>query len=204
MYPLFTLLRTDRPRRLPPVPRLLMLLLVWAAVSCSQTPRETLPSEAFEREGPIQESWEVLFHLREDGLDRLEIRAGYMAKYETSDSTYTVLTPDADTGRVQVVWFDRSGVRQGTMYSDKLHYYESEQRLLARGNVVALTVDSTRLETDRLRWERETESLHAPGFARIITPTERIRGYELVSDEQLDNYSLARVTGQVRIKEGSN
>lgn len=181
-----------------------LLLIVLLAAACSRTPREELPSEAFEPEQPDQESWGAVYRLQEDGDPLLEIHAGYMARHETQDSTYTLMTPRSDSTQVELFWFDNSGGRQGTMYGDKVYYYETDQHLIAEGNVVAITRDSTRLETERLRWNRESETLRAPGFARIITEDERIQGYDLTSDERLENYSLARVTGQVRVEEGTN
>lgn len=181
-----------------------VLLVIVLLASCSRTPREDLPSEAFEPDRPAQESWGAVYRLQENGDTRLEIRAGYMARHETDDSTYTLVTPDSDSTQVELFWFDTSGRREGTMYSDQLYYYDEDQRLVAEGNVVAVTSDSTRLETERLRWNRETETLHAPGFARIVTAGERVQGYDLTTDERLENYSLVRVTGQVRIKEGGD
>jgi LPS export ABC transporter protein LptC len=183
---------------------LCVLAVIVALVSCSRTPREDLPSEAFEPEGPDQESWGAVYRLQEHGEPRLTIDAGYMARHETEDSTYTLMTPGSDSVQVEVFWLDASGEREGMMYSDRVYFYETDQRLVAEGNVVAIMGDSTRLETERLRWNREKEMLRAPGFARITTPTEQIQGYELTSDERLENYSLARVTGQVRIQEGND
>ena len=183
---------------------LIGLLLVGMTAACSRSPRENLPSDAFEPDQPDQESWGAVYRLRENGEPRLEINAGYMARHETQDSTYTLMTPASDSVQVELVWFDDAGRRQGTMYGDKVYYYENDQRLVAEGDVVAITRDSTRLETDRLRWNREAETLHAPGFARIITEDERIQGYDLTADERLESYSLARVTGQVRVTEGTD
>ncbi len=181
-----------------------VLLAVLLFVSCSRTPREELPSDAFEPAQPDQESWGAVYRLQENGDPLLEIHAGYMARHETEDSTYTLMKPGSDSVQVELYWFDDTGGRQGTMYGDQVYYYEDEQRLVAEGNVLAVTRDSTRLETERLRWNRESERLRAPGFARIITEDERIQGYDLTADEGLENYSLARVTGQVRVREGTD
>jgi lipopolysaccharide assembly outer membrane protein LptD (OstA) len=83
--------------------------------------------------------------------------------------------------------------------ADSIFYYNGERRFEARGNVVATTTDK-RLETERLRWNEQSERVHAPGFVRITTPKDQIEGYELRGDEGLENYEIANVTGQVTLE----
>ena len=49
-----------------------------------------------------------------------------------------------------------------------------------------------------------TLAVRTPGFVRIRTPKENVQGYNLVADEDLETYTLARVTGQVTYEEDTD
>lgn len=159
--------------------------------------------DAFNDEAPVQESWNVHMNVNEGAHPRLRIRAGHMARYEHGDSTYTLLhSPDsAAKRRVVVHLFDTQGDSSSTIRADRLFYYDEERRFEARGDVVATTAEQKRLETERLLWNEDMRQIRAPGFVRITTPSDRIEGYGLKGGENLQNYNIADVTGQVTLEE---
>lgn len=162
---------------------------------------------------PEQESWDVRLGMSEDGRPRAHILAPYMAKYEREDSSYALLLPAADSldadrlsadslgVRVTAYLFDEQGDSSATLKADRMVYLDEEGRFEARGNVVVVTREGKRLESEHLVWFEAKREVRTPGFVKITTPTERIQGYNLVSDESLDQYTLARVTGQVMIED---
>lgn len=158
---------------------------------------------------PVQESWDVRFSVNESPLGqeatlpRLELQAAYMAAYEQGDTTFTVLHGGADSTehRVTALIFDAAGDTSATVRADRMIYHEYDRRFEARGAVTVATAGGRHLETEELYWNERDETVRAPGFARITTATERIQGYGLVADEQLETYTLARVTGQVTLEE---
>ena len=161
-----------------------------------------------EADEPDQESWDVRFGTSEGGRPRYQIVAPYMAKYERKDSSYTLLLPgeeseevDSLAVRVTAYLFDEKGDSSATIDANRMLYFEEEGRFEARGNVIVVTQEKKRLESEHLLWYEAEHEVRTPGFVKITTPTERIQGYELVSDENLDEYTLARVTGQVTIEE---
>lgn len=159
--------------------------------------------EAFDEEAPVQESWNARLNVNEGPRPRLRIQAGHMARYERGDSTYTLLhSPDSmETQRVVAHLFDAQGDSSSTIRADRLFYYDEERRFEAHGDVVATTAEQKRLETERLLWNEDTRQIRAPGFVRITTPSDRIEGYSLKGDENLQNYNIADVTGQVTLDE---
>ena len=152
---------------------------------------------------PSQQSWNVSFKIREGSHPRVHIEAGHLAKYEQEDSTYTLMRPHPDSlsQRVRVDLFDAEGDSSATIRADQVFHYEEERRYKAQGNVVVKTSEGKRLESEELYWNEAARMVSAPGFVRITTPDERIQGYELTGDEQLENYTLARVTGQVTLED---
>ncbi|MEX0746458.1 MAG: LPS export ABC transporter periplasmic protein LptC [Rhodothermales bacterium] len=156
---------------------------------------------------PTQESWDVRYFVTETGIDsesslpRVEIRAAHMATFETPDSVYTVMRGDSLTPRIIAYFFDEVGDTSAVLNAGRIILHEKERTFEATGNVDVVTPEDKRLEGEHLLWYEETRTLETPGFVRIITPTEQVQGYDLVADEDLDKYTLKRMTGQVIVEE---
>lgn len=185
-----------------------MLALAALALLSAGCGREAAPPSMDDvRAGsePVSEAWEVRFVISEaagqadDSRPRIIIYADYMAGFETADSTYTEMRSEADGRQIEAFLHDEAGDTSAVIRSDRLILREEERRFEAFGNVRVRTSDDKTLESEHLVWIEDDRMVRTPGFVRIETPTERIQGYSLVADEDLETYSLARVTGQVTI-----
>lgn len=134
---------------------------------------------------------------------RALVRAAYLARFERADSTFARFGPAApeDTTRVTVRVFDDDGVLTSTVRSDRLLYFDEERRFIAEGRVVVRTESGKTLRSEELTWDEAGRSLQTDGFVQITTPDEDLQGYRLVSDEDMETYTLARITGQVKVEE---
>ncbi|NNF03889.1 MAG: hypothetical protein HKN17_05425, partial [Rhodothermales bacterium] len=123
-------------RRGRPAGRLPVLALSAVLVVCgcqSRQPPVTVESVLAE-DAPDQESWSPRMFISEDGVRRIHMRAAYMARYETPDSTYMVLgAGDAPGQRVRVDLFDENGDSSAVVFADRITYFERERRFDARG-----------------------------------------------------------------------
>lgn len=177
---------------------------------CQQQPRGDFDAaEVEEAMRPDQESWDVHYVITEvnegeaASQPRLALVAGYMARYEVPDSTYLLLKPDtsAQEQRVRAYLFDAAGDSSAVVVADQMRYLEAARRFEAWGEVEVETQEGRRLESERLHWFEDTRQLTTEGFVRITTEHEQIQGYDLVADEDLEAYTLARVTGQVTVED---
>lgn len=190
-----------------------MLLLAALLAGCArdEAPTPTL-AEVRAEQGPEQESWGAVFRISDEGVRRVHLSAGYMARYERGDSTYLDLYTEAPTegavpdslanaglgkGRVTAYLFDAAGDSSAVLTADRARYYENDRLFEAEGQVVVTTGTGRRLETERLLWREDEQQVDTDGFVRITTPTEQIQGYDLTADEDLETYTLLRVTGRV-------
>lgn len=183
------------------------MLIACFVAGCEREPATAPSMEDVRSEiSPHQESWDVHYRVSETNADavesrpRLDIDANYMATYETEDSTYTLMLGDS-LQRVTAQFYDEVGDSSATVRANRLILYEEEDRFEARGNVVATTPDDRMLESEHLIWYEKEREVRTPGFVRITTPQERVQGYDLVADENLESYTLRRVTGQVLVEE---
>ncbi|WP_456429889.1 LPS export ABC transporter periplasmic protein LptC [Rhodocaloribacter sp.] len=172
--------------------------LVVLGAGCERRAASPVAVDQIRVDLPDHESWQARFYVSEDGIPRMEITAAYMAEFEREDSTYMVLTglPDSLGPRVTVFLFDAEGDSSATLTADQVYYYENEQRFEAQGNVIVVTREGRRLESEDLHWDERKRKVRTPGFVRITTETERIQGYNLEADEDLATYRLVRVTGR--------
>jgi len=146
--------------------------------------------------GPTTESWDPVMHISENGLPRLVLRAGYMARYETPDSTYLVLSAVEDgKDRVRVDIFDTEGDSSATVFSNRILYFERARRFVARGNVIVNAKDDRHLFAEHLDWSQKTARVSTPGYVTLKTPTQVLNGFEFDADEQLYDFRMKRVSG---------
>ena len=156
---------------------------------------------------PVQESWNVRYFVNETPMDsetsipRVEIRAASMATFETADSTYTLMKGDSLQRRVIAYFYDEAGDTSAVLHANRLMLFDKQHRFEAKGDVAVLTPEDKRLQSEHLVWYEDNRTLETPGFVRIQTPTERVQGYDLVADEDLETYTLRRMTGQVTVEE---
>ena len=167
---------------------------------------------------PDQITEDARFFIYEDNRPRALVEARRMERYEREDSTYTLLrghlgdspgragpgsgASDSTKGRVSArIYDEKSDSIAATIRANRLIYRDEERRFDARGRVVVTTTGGKRLESEHLAWLEEERRIQTPGFVRITTPTDRIQGYGLRADENLDTYHLRRVTGQVAVEE---
>lgn len=179
------------------------VLLVGLAACERQARPVPLTTEADVENLPDQESWDAHFFVSEEGRPRLEIRAAHLEQYEREDSTFMRLTggDEAPAAPVVVHVFDERGDSTATLTADRVYYFDTEQRFEAEGNVVVVTGTGRRLESEHLTWLEAEKTIHVPGFVRLVTPRERLQGYNLDADETLENFVLRRVTGRGRVEE---
>ena len=178
------------------------LLAVGLLAGCSRR-GDVIPSDVASEDLPDQETWDVALSLSMEGRPRALVRAPYLARFERADSTFARFGPAApgDTARVGVQVYDDAGLPTATVESDRLVYFDEERRFVAEGRVVVRTETGKTLRSEALTWDEADHSLRTDGFVQIVTPEERLQGYRLVADEDLETYSLARITGQVTVRE---
>jgi len=164
---------------------------------------DAIPPEVVLEDLPDQETWDATLALSMDGRRRALVHAPYLARFEHRDSTFARFGPadGRDTTRVHVEVFDEAGAPSATVDSDRLTYFDAERRFVAEGDVVVRTETGKTLRAEVLTWDEAARRLRTDGFVRITSPDEQIQGYRLDADENLDTYSLARITGQVRVEE---
>ncbi|MDX9790496.1 MAG: LPS export ABC transporter periplasmic protein LptC [Candidatus Kapabacteria bacterium] len=126
------------------------------------------------------------------------------------DSGYTKAILRAEKGRIyqdnretfldnslSVDFFSKySGARISQLTADSARIDDVTKNMLAQGNVVVIS-DSTgnKLETEILEWNNSTQKIYSNEFVKITTRNEIITGFGFISDQNLNNYKINKVSG---------
>ena len=152
------------------------------------TPIETpLPAEEATVDQPDQEAWGWSTRVTRLGRKRAEIKAVHFQKFDLSRKA------ELDGG-VEVLFYDLTGEKQvSKLTSERAQMDEETSNMLVFGKVILVSTDSTRLETDSLAWERETDKITGNGTVTLRRPdgVETGVGFEASSD--LKRWSMHQV-----------
>ena len=142
------------------------------------TPVETPPqTEDAESESPDQEAWGWSTRVTRSGKIRAEITAAHFLKFDSSRLAQL-------NGGVEVEFYDRSGRAVSSLTADRAEIDENSSDIVVYGNVLVVSRDSTRLETESLTWVRETDKITGKGKVTLRRPdgVETGVGFEASSD----------------------
>lgn len=126
------------------------------------------------------------------GAVTTEIIADRILKYEAKDSMLAYV--------LNVTSFDTLGHKTSSLTSDSGIVRENSGVMNAYGHVVAFSDDSTKLETDHLRWDSKEDKIITDAFVRITRPNgDVITGIGLETDQKMSRLKiLQRVKGTVQ------
>lgn len=182
---------------------LVLTLLLMMGGGCEYRSRDgktALPPDSARRAGPSQVTLAPRFVLNEGGTRRAVIQADRMEQYTSADSAYSVWRTHHDSARVRSYVFEK-GDSSATILADSVVFFNQEGRFEAYGNVVVLTTEGRRLESEQLTWNQADRTIRTRRFVHITTPTENVQGNGLVADEDLETYRIGRFTAEVEVED---
>lgn len=119
-----------------------------------------------------------------------EINARQVRKFESIDSTMAY--------DLKIDLFDNQGSVVSQVVSDSGLIRESTEDLHLYGHVVVITDNESRLETDSLYFDPQTDSIYTDEFVRISRPGDTLTGWGLQADRALNGLRILRqVSGTI-------
>ena len=149
--------------------------------------------QAAPRDSTLQPDSEVSgarIYLYDRGRVTTEIVAEKIVKFEALDSTM------AYTLNIDI--YDSTGAATANIVGDSGIIREGTGNLSLYGNVVVITSDSSKLETEYLYWDSEVDSIKTDAFVRLTKGENVFTGWGLQADQQLHSTKiLSRVSGTI-------
>jgi LPS export ABC transporter protein LptC len=138
---------------------------------------------------PSQESWRSTVYFTDSARIKAILWGGHIADFQNRRMT---LLDDS----VHVDFFDREGRHTSLLTARRGRVNDATQDFEAYEDVVVVSDSGSTMKTDSLFWTNADRTIHTNSFVEITSPTEHITGVGLVSDQDLRNYRIFRVTGQ--------
>lgn len=155
--------------------------------SCDRDEQGEIPRST-ELPDQVVEKAEVVFTV--DGVRSTLIKANYVVKYERKDLTLAK--------GIHVDFFDKEGKHTSVMDADSGIIRERRQELEALGNVVVVSDEGVRLETESLKWDPRRQKVVTDDFVKLTKEGDIIYGYGLEADQQLKNFKIKKkVKGKI-------
>lgn len=137
------------------------------------------------------EFWDVSLSLLNDGKRRMILEGDYAIDYSEVNRDETVVT-----GSVYIQIFDSTNSRISEAWSHRAIYRAETGNFELFDSVRVATRDSTRLRTDYLQWDEETDMISTNRFVTIITPDDSLTGSSFTSKSDLTEFTLRSSGGQ--------
>jgi len=166
---------------------LLLSFLVASFVACTDF-EDSAENQQEIQEYPDQESWNYRMSFTKQGKRRAVLEAGYIAKYTKKNIT---LLKEG----VSVDFFDEYGEKKSHLTSKEGKVFDTNQNMIAIGDVVVISKTGTHLYTEELIWDNEKERIISNVPVKITTETDTLFGDAFSSDPDLINYEITNARG---------
>ena len=168
--------------------RILILSILFGAFFLSCSEPKVKPSVALidESELPSQESWNDTIYISENGKLQAILTTSHLREFDEKklrllDSVY-------------VRFFGKDGKLTSTLVADSGKVNDAKKEFTAIGNVVLRGSQGRVLFTPELSWSSKTGKIYTDKKVKIIDGDETLKGVGLVSDKNLDNYVIRKIT----------
>jgi len=148
---------------------------------------EPAKTEYKKGEIPDQESWNTTVTFSDSGLVKAILRAGHISVYNSKG--YTLIDSNA------VVDFFKKSENVSKLSGKKGKIFDATKDIEVYDSVVFSSKDGSILKTEKLYWHNDSQKVTSDVFVSITTPKEHIEGIGFESDQNLNNYTIYKVTG---------
>ena len=94
--------------------------------------------------------------------------------------------------KIQVDFYDQGGEHASILTAEEGTYDSKAEEIEARGNVVVISDDGVRLDTEVLCWRKQTNRIFTEAFVKITRGKNTISGYGLDTDPRLEDVHIQR------------
>lgn len=169
----------------------LLLLLVLSSGCDDPTKEKEVPP----LEQPAFVFRDILTWYSEDAERRLRLKAPTQLVFETEDVYY----PDG----LEVTMYQANGGLGTTLTADSGRHIKKDNLFKAMGNVRVLNHEKQQsFRSQTLNWDQRKHEIFTEDSIEIITPTERLTGIGMTSDESFEHYKIWRPLGTFLIRSG--
>ncbi len=136
---------------------------------------------------PDSELFGATTYLYDGSRKTTQIKTGKIIKYESLDSAMAY--------QVNVLIFDSLGTISSTVVGDSGLIKERIAKLELFSNVVVISHDSIKLETEHLYWNSKTQKIESDVFVTVTKDGNVMTGVGLEADKDLYPFKILNASG---------
>jgi LPS export ABC transporter protein LptC len=171
-----------------------ILALLFSALvilsSCEEKLKPSVMSNMKSNEIPAQESWNSKIIFSDSGITRAILKSDHILYY--ADKAEYLLQ-----NNVMVDFYNKEGLHNSILTSDSARIDDKTKNMTAYGHVKVVSDSGTVLKTEEMHWTNQTKRISGDKFVTINSRTESIQGIGFESDQNLKDYTIKNVSGQV-------
>ncbi|MFI5144979.1 MAG: LPS export ABC transporter periplasmic protein LptC [Ignavibacteria bacterium] len=170
---------------------LLLLFSFSLFESCSSNKVEPVKTDMVSGDSiPNQESFNATVTFSDSGRVKAVLKAGRIRVF--TKFNYTLIDRDA------LVDFYKAGVYSSTLTGKRGKIFDATKDVEVYDSVKLVSVDGSVLTSNKLYWVNKTQRIKSDEFVHIVTKTDDISGYGFEADQNLKNYVIRKVSGEVK------
>jgi len=166
----------------------LFLFFLIALISCTN---DTSLVQEFvsEKQQPIEEIKGAELLHTEYGKVKVRVVANSLERFQ--DIQPALIFSD----NLEVYFYNDSSQLQSTLMADYASIDEVKKIMMAKNNVILISSDDKKLETDELIWDEKKNKIYTDKKVKIITGKEVIYGEGFTSTPDFKQYSITKIYG---------
>lgn len=170
---------------------LLLLFIFLFFESCSSDKVAPIKTDMVSGDSiPNQESFNATVTFSDSGKVKAVLKAGRIRVF--SKFNYTLIDKDAS------VDFYKAGVYSSTLTGKRGKIFDATKDVEVYDSVKLVSVDGSVLTSNKLYWVNQTQRIKSDEFVHIVTKTDDISGFGFEADQNLKNYVIRKVSGEVK------
>tara|TARA_Y100000766_G_scaffold198296_1_gene170626 strand:- start:80 stop:553 length:474 start_codon:yes stop_codon:yes gene_type:complete len=147
---------------------------------------------------PVEETEYAKIIVTDNGNLKVKASAHSIKRY---DNTQPALILEGD---VKITFYDNSKIANSFLYSNYLEIDQENNVMIARDNVVLISKNSDKLETEQLTFDEKKEKIYTIQKVIITTKKEVIQGEGFESNLDFSQYKLSMIHGVFDINVSSD
>lgn len=173
-----------------------LLFVLLLATACSRTEKEEQYLKDLEDTGPIKEAFNVRFLFSEQAILQAELNAPHAIEAVEDEKDVRIF----DRG-MHLVFYTPEGEKKSELTSQKGKFMNQFKEAEVWGEVVMVNEKGSKLETERLFWDKVEDRIYSNEFVKIQTESEIIYGDSMLANTDFTEYKIFNPRGSVSLKD---
>ena len=156
--------------------------------SCTNDPK-LVQEFVIDKPLPVEQIKKAQLLHTENGMLKVKVLANIIERYQ--DVQPALIFSD----HLEVYFYNDSSKLQSTLLANYASIDEDKKIMLAKNNVILISVDDKKLETDELVWDENKNIIYTDKKVKITTGKEVIFGEGFSSTPDFKEYSITKIHG---------